>query len=87
MNTEIQKNRENINEWFGSRFSKERQCKEYKGIIQGSYVSVDFSTMKTRKYKEVDELLVIALIPENDTFIGMTGSMDICQAPLSIIKK
>lgn len=42
--------------------------------------------MKSRKYKGVDELLVIALIPENNTFIGMTGSMDICQVPLNIIK-
>ena len=60
MNTEIQRNRENINKWFGSRFSKERQLQSYKNVIQGSYVPVDFSSMRTRKYDGVDELLVIA---------------------------
>lgn len=84
---DVLKNRENIAKWFGNRFKKERQLKEYNGFIQGSYVEVDFSTLKTRKYKGVDSLLIIAIIPENSSFIGMTGSMDICQAPLNIIKK
>ena len=82
----LKKRREWINEMFGTRFLKERQLKEYKGIIQGSYVGVDLSNLKTRKFKEVDELLVIAIIPEDSTFIGMTGSMNLCQVPLDVIK-
>ena len=84
--SQIDNNRKNIEKWFGNRFSKERKLTEYKGHVQGSHVEVCFSNIRTRKYKDIDELLIIALIPADDTFIGMTGSMQICQAPLSIIQ-
>ena len=84
---QIEKNRKNIENWFKNRFEKERKLKEYKGIIQGSHVDVNFSSIKTRKWQGIDQLLVIAIIPENNTFIGLSGSMDMCQAPISIIQK
>lgn len=84
---QIEKNRKNIENWFKTRFEKERKLKEYKGVVQGSYVDVNFASIKTRKWQGIDQLLVVAIIPENNTFIGMSGSMDICQAPISIITK
>jgi hypothetical protein len=85
--SEILIKREHINQWFGTRFMKERQLQEYKGVIQGSYVDVDLSNLKTKKFKDVDELLVIAIIPKNSTFIGMTGDMSLCQVSLDVIQK
>ena len=79
--------RTQINKLFGNRFFQERQLLEYKGIIQGSYVNIDMTNIRTRKYKGVDELLVIAIIPKNQTIIGMTGSMSLLEVPLSVIIK
>lgn len=72
---------------FGNRFYKERALKNYQGFAQGTWVEVDLTSLKTRKYQGVDELLVVAFLPETNSFIGMTGSGSLLQVPLNIIVK
>lgn len=84
---ELAKQRVWIDKIFGGRFYEERKIKEFNGHKQGTWVKVDFSKMATKKWKYCDELLIIGFVKSNSTFIGMAGSMDIVQAPISTIIK
>lgn len=82
METEITKKREWLKKIFGNRF--DFSVKEKKGIVQGAYVRVDFSGyFVPRKYKNCDEFIVVSI--KDNSFIGMTGSMDIIELPFDVV--